>query len=311
MDKRFDILVAGEINPDLILTGDVIPEFGQKEKIVDAAILTIGSSSVIFACGAARLGLRVGFVGVCGSDLFGHFMLEEMTRHGIDVSSVRVDSTQPTGLSVILNRGGERSILTYPGSISALKAAEVTEDMLCQSRHLHVASYFLQTALQPGLPDLFKRARNLRLSTSLDPNWDPAGIWTDFNELLCLVDVFLPNENEALALTAEETVIQALIALGRFGGTIAIKRGRLGGVAYQGAQTASVEALPMQVVDTVGAGDAFDAGFVFGWLKGWTLAKSLQLGVVCGSLSTRAVGGTAAQPDLIEAMTYLAEGSTR
>jgi sugar/nucleoside kinase (ribokinase family) len=306
MDKRFDILVAGEINPDLILSGDVTPEFGQKEKIVDAATLTIGSSSVIFACGAARLGLRVGFVGVCGADLLGHFMLNEMTQHGIDVSSVRVDATQPTGLSVILIRPGERSILTYPGTIKALSAAEVTDDMLCQSRHLHVASYFLQTSLQPGLPDLFKRARNLGLTTSLDPNWDPADAWTNFDQLLGLVDVFLPNEKEALALTTEATLDHALINLGHFAGTIAIKRGSLGAVAYQGAQTASAEALPVQVVDTVGAGDSFDAGFLYGWLNSWTLEKSLRLGVACGSLSTQVAGGTAAQPDLTEAMVYLA-----
>ncbi|OGN94648.1 MAG: carbohydrate kinase [Chloroflexi bacterium RBG_13_50_21] len=305
MDKQFDILVAGEINPDLILSGDVTPEFGQKEKIIDSAALTIGSSSVIFACGATRLGLRVGFVGVCGADLFGHFMLDEMTHHGIDISFVRVDSARPTGLSVILDRSGDRSILTYPGTISSLKANEVTDEMLSQSRHLHVSSYFLQTALQPGLPDLFERARNLGLTISLDPNWDPTGEWANFDQLLPRVDVFFPNENEALALTTEATSAQALAALGRMAGTVAIKRGSLGAVAYQRTQTAIVEALPVQVVDTVGAGDSFDAGFLCGWLNGWSLAKSLRMGVVCGSLSTRAAGGTAAQPDLIEAMPYL------
>ncbi len=305
MDKRFDILVAGEINPDLILTGDVTPEFGQKEKIVASASLTIGSSSVIFACGAARLGLRVGFTGVCGADLFGHFMLDEMTRSGIDISSVKVDSTQPTGLSVILNRRSDRSILTYPGTIGALSADEVTDDMLSKSQHLHIASYFLQTSLQPGLADLFKRGRDLGLSTSLDPNWDPSSRWTNFDTLLPLVDVFLPNENEALALSAEATVIQALNTLSRQAGTIAIKRGSLGAMACRGGQTASAETLQVQVVDSIGAGDSFDAGFLYGWLKGWNLEKSLQLGVVCGSLSTQAAGGTAAQPNLAEAMAYL------
>ena len=122
---------------------------------------------------------------------------------------------------------------------------------------------------------------------------------------LPLVDVFLPNENEAIALSAEATVNQALNTLGRHVGTIAIKRGSLGAMAYRGGQTAAAEALQVQVVDTIGAGDSFDAGFLYGWLKGWNLEKSLQMGVVCGSLSTRAAGGTAAQPDLAEAMAYL------
>ena len=78
----FDILVAGEINPDLILAGDVEPFFGQVEKLVDPAALTIGSSSVIFACGA-RLGLKVVFIGKRGDDVFGRFMLEEMQEHGV------------------------------------------------------------------------------------------------------------------------------------------------------------------------------------------------------------------------------------
>ena len=86
----FDILVAGEINPDLILAGDVSPAFNQTEKLVDAAALTIGSSSAIFACGAARLGLQVAFIGVCGQDIFGRFMLDEMQKDGVDVSNVIV-----------------------------------------------------------------------------------------------------------------------------------------------------------------------------------------------------------------------------
>src|SRR5690349_16504837 len=97
-DTRFDILVAGEINPDLILSGNVIPEFGQVERLVDAASLTIGSSSAIFACGAARLGLKVAFIGVCGDDVFGHFMLDEMSRRAVDVSNVIVRSDGQTGL---------------------------------------------------------------------------------------------------------------------------------------------------------------------------------------------------------------------
>src|SRR5690349_18157432 len=171
--KPYDILVAGEINPDLILTGDVAPEFGQVEKLIDSATLTVGSSSAIFACGAARLGLRVAFIGACGDDLFGRFMLEEMQKHGVDIDHV-VHTEGHTGLSVILNRGVDRAILTYPGLIAALRASDISDSLLQKARHLHVASYFLQTALQPDLPHLFHRARALGLTTSLDTNYDPS-----------------------------------------------------------------------------------------------------------------------------------------
>src|SRR5512143_3673383 len=100
MHRSFDILIPGEINADLILSGDVLPEFGQVEKLVDGAQLEIGSSSAIFACGATRLGLRVAFAGVCADDLFGCFMLEQMNRAGIDVANVIIRPEGQTGLSV-------------------------------------------------------------------------------------------------------------------------------------------------------------------------------------------------------------------
>jgi sugar/nucleoside kinase (ribokinase family) len=302
---KFDILVAGEINPDLILSGDVVPAFGQVEKLVDSAALTVGSSSVIFACGAARLGLKVAFVGVCGADIFGRFMLDEMSKRGVDVSAVRVDPDRQTGLTVILNKGNDRAMLTHTGTIADLRADAVTDDLLRQSRHLHIASYFLQTALQPDLPDLFRRARTLGLTTSLDTNWDPSGRWIGVLELLSLADIFLPNENEAIAISQARTDGQALKRLAQHTGTVAMKRGAQGALACRGEETASVCALSGNVVDTVGAGDTFDAGFVYGFLNGWSLEKALWLAAVCGSLSTRAAGGTAAQPTIEEAMQHV------
>jgi sugar/nucleoside kinase (ribokinase family) len=306
----FDILVAGEINPDLILSGNVTPEFGQVEKLVDSADLTVGSSSAIFACAAARLGLKVAFVGVCGVDIFGRFMLDELSRRGVDISGVIVDSASQTGLSVILIRSssggpGERAILTHLGAINQLKAKQVTQAMLQKARHLHIASYFLQTALKPDLPDLFQCAHALGLTTSLDPNWDPSGTWSGLDELLGDVDVFLPNANEAIALSGASAIAAALHFLGQKSQTVAIKCGRDGALGCRGGETARVSALPVQVVDTVGAGDTFDAGFLYGWLNGWSLARALALAAACGSLSTRASGGTSAQPTLDEATIYV------
>ena len=119
---EFDLLVIGEINPDLILQGkDVTPAFGQAEKLVDNAALTIGSSSVIFACGAARLGLKVVFVGIVGDDVFGHFMLREMQTRGIDTNHCIISKQETTGFSVILSQPNDRAILTHAGSIASLR----------------------------------------------------------------------------------------------------------------------------------------------------------------------------------------------
>ncbi len=302
----FDVLVAGEINPDLILSDPALAVgFGQQETLVERAALTVGASSAIFACGAARLGLRVGFVGVVGDDLFGRFMLDALHARGVDVSPVVVDPALKTGFSVILSRGADRAIITYPGAMAALRAGQVTDDLLASARHLHVASYFLQTSLQPGLPDLLRRARRLGLTTSLDTNWDPAGQWQGFDALLRLVDVFLPNQNEALAISGAPTVEVALEQLGTWCETVAMKLGADGGIARRGSEIARAPAVPVAVVDTVGAGDTFDAGFLYGTLNGWGLEGSLRLACACGSLSTRAAGGVDGQPSLEEAQSVM------
>jgi sugar/nucleoside kinase (ribokinase family) len=305
MDPMFDILVAGEINPDLILTGDVSPEFGQVEKLVDSAVLTIGSSSVIFACGAARLGLRVAFIGVCGDDIFGRFMLDEMQKRGVDVSKVSFRSDGQTGLSIILNRGTDRAILTHTGLIAALRTSDISDALLQNTRHLHVASYFLQTNLQPDLPGLFRRARAFGLTTSLDTNYDPSESWAGFDELLSVTNVFLPNEKELLSLSREATLDLAIDKLESNVETLAIKLGAEGALGVCGGEKIRVVSIPVNVVDTVGAGDSFDAGFLYGYLNGWTLEKSLRLGCICGGLSTQRAGGTEGQPVLEEALAYL------
>lgn len=303
--RPFDLIIPGEINPDLLLSGDVEPQFGQVEKRVDSAHLTVGSSSVITACGAARLGLKVAFLGVCGDDLFGRFLLEEMGRRDVDTSAVLIDPHQPTGLTVILNKGHDRAMLTFPGAIAALRADQVSDDLLRRARHLHVASYFLQDALRPGLPDLFRRARALGLTTSLDTNWDPAERWEGVLDLLPLVDIFLPNAAEACALSGETDVTRAARRLAALTGTVAVKLGAEGALGMHGEQVVHVPSILVDVVDTVGAGDTFDSGFLYGFLHGWPLEKSLRLAAASGALSTRAAGGTAAQPTLDEVFSRL------
>jgi sugar/nucleoside kinase (ribokinase family) len=301
--KTFDILIAGEINPDLILSDpNLEPRFGQVETLVENASLTIGSSSVIMACGSARLGLKVAFIGVVGRDLFGDFMLQAMQDRGIDISAITRDPVYHTGITVILSRVSDRAILTYPGCMSALKADQISDELLQRARHFHVSSYFLLTSLQAGLPSLYRRARCLGLTTSLDTNWDPSENWTGVKELLPLIDIFLPNQNEALSLTGAIDLEQAVEQLRKTVSCVAVKLGSQGGLVQKGHENTRLPALPVEVKDTVGAGDSFDAGFLYGFLNNWDLQHCLALAIACGSLSTQLPGGTAAQPDLVEAL---------
>ncbi len=301
---KFDVLVAGEINPDLILSGDVVPEFNQVEKLIDNATLAIGSSSAIFACGAARLGLKVAFIGVCGDDVFGRFMLDEMSKRNVDIENVIVSQSESTGLSLILNQSSDRAILTHPGLIAELQASDISDALLRDSKHLHVASYFLQTKLQPDLPDLFRRASTLGLSTSLDTNYDPSEKWIGFDELLPATNVFLPNEKEALSLSGASNVDEAASRLGSKVEALAIKLGVKGALGVCDGARVRVASIPANVIDTVGAGDSFDAGFIYGYLNQWGLEKSLRLACVCGALSTQQAGGTNGQPTLEQALMF-------
>jgi len=303
--KAIDVMVIGELNADLILTGEVTPAFGQAEKLVDDATLTLGSSSAIFACGAARWGLRVAFIGKVGNDEFGRFMVAQLENQGIDTSGIVVDERVKTGLSVILSRGADRAILTHLGSIAALRYEEIDVSLLAQARHLHLGSYFLLDALRPDIPRLFDLAHTYGLTISLDTNYDPSEQWNGgLAEPLARTDIFLPNAAELRAISGYGEIEQGLDFMVNHGLLVAVKLGSDGAVARRGAETVRSESLAVAVVDTTGAGDSFDVGFVYGYLAGWDLGQALRLGCVCGSLSTRAAGGTAAQPTLAEALKY-------
>jgi sugar/nucleoside kinase (ribokinase family) len=298
-----DLLVLGDVNPDLVLRGDVSPAFGQAERLVEEASLVVGGSGSIMACAAARLGLRVAVAGVVGDDMFGRFMREALDERGVDTRGLLVDADSPTGLSVILAREDDRAILTATGTIGNLRAEAIDPELLRSARHVHVASYYLQRGLQPDLPALFDQVHAAGATTSVDPNWDPAGSWdTGLLALLERTDAFFPNSTEARSITGVDDVDVAAEALAAHGATVAIKFGQGGGLATDGRQVERSESVPIRVVDTTGAGDAFDAGFLAGRLAGWPLGRCLRLAVACGSLSTRAAGGTRAQPTMEEAL---------
>lgn len=290
-----DVLVIGEANPDLLLTGDVVPEFGQVEKLVDSADLVLGGSAAIVACGLARLGVPTALAAVVGADRFGDFVRDELDAAGVDTRWVVTDPDAATGLTVVLS-AVDRAILTFSGTIGTTGPSVVDDDLLTRVRHVHSASYFLQPLLAPHLHGFLKRARDAGASTSVDTNWDPAGQWTGVTALLEHTSVLLPNAAELLALTGQFDVDSAASQVVSAGCQVALKNGADGGIFWDrsGART-STAAPATSVVDTTGAGDSFDAGFISAMLDGLAGPLCLERAVWCGSLSTRSVGGTASQ----------------
>jgi sugar/nucleoside kinase (ribokinase family) len=299
-----DLLVLGDAKPDLIVSADRLPEFGEGERLVQGSVLTLGGSGGIAACGAAALGLRVAFVGVVGDDAFGRFVVESLGSHGVDTTGVVVDTELTTGLSIVVKRDEENeAVMTDVGTVSALHESHVDRSVLSSSRHVHVASLYLQEALRSGIRELFEEAHHSSASTSVDPNRDPTGNWDGgLFDLMSETDILFANSVEIRAITGVDDVDVAAQALAERGAVVAVKFGQGGGLAMWGDQVVRLEAIPIDVVDTTGGGATFAAGFIAGRLRGWSLERCLSLAVACASLSTRALGGTAAQPTMDEAV---------
>lgn len=297
------VLVVGEINPDLILQGyHAFPTAG-KEVLVDDFVTTLGSASAICAMGLARLGDTVSFVGKVGADPWGAFCVDTLAAAGIDVSHVIRDPALKTGVTVSITSPRDRALVSFIGAIGALRADDVPDGALAGARHVHVSSYFLQERLRPGVRSLFERARAAGLTTSLDPGFDPSERWgTDLRETLAAVDLFFPNEVELRGITGAEAVPDALRRLAGGRTRTVAKLGAQGGATLaDDGRVLQAPALAIDAVDTTGAGDSFDAGFLHAWLAGRPLEECLRWGVACGSLSTRGLGGTARQPTAEEA----------
>ncbi|MFB6719510.1 carbohydrate kinase family protein [Kribbella sp. NPDC056345] len=296
----YDLLVIGDANPDVVVGPVDQPIlFGQRERLVPHGALLLGGSAAIMACGAARLGLRVAFVGRVGADAAGDFVRTALAGRGVDVSAMIVDPSLPTALTTVLTSGDDRAMITSPGCLPATTANDVPTALLRSVRHVHASSFYLMPELAAGLAGLFKEAKAAKATTSLDPNDDPSERWDRMvlDPVLRVTDYFLPNASEAQQLTGHPSTREAAGILARRGPLVVVKDGASGALAHDGAKVLKAPALQVPFVDAVGAGDSFDAGFVTARLNGFGRERALTIAAACGSLSTRAAGGTAAQAD--------------
>jgi sugar/nucleoside kinase (ribokinase family) len=300
------VVVAGEMNVDLILTGiDGLPAFGT-EQLARGASQVPGSSSMICALGLARLGDTVRFIGRAGDDERGRYCAAALRDAGVDTRGVIIDPAHETGLTVALSGASDRALVTFPGAIAELSGADIPDSALHGAAHLHVSSYYLQERLQRDLGALFARAHAAGLTVSLDPGFDPRATWDGgLRALLPSVDVFLPNAVEACALAGTNDVEGALRVLSGLGTRVVVKHGREGCLALDGGRIVRVPSFVVDAVDTTGAGDNFNAGFLHAWLRGESLVASMRWGAACGALSTRALGGTNAQASDNEVRAWL------
>lgn len=309
---QFDLLVLAELNPDVVVLDRTLDvRFGQVEQVVDSALLTLGSSGAITAAAAAARGLQVALCAVVGDDAAGAFAVDRLCAAGVDTSALITVPGAATGMTVVLGRaGGDRALLTFPGTMAELTADAVPEDLLARARHVHVSSFYLQTALRPGLPGLLTAVRARGGTVSLDPGWDPAEDWLSLLSLLGHVDFLLPNAAELaqLARVAERDsrdVAGHAAAIAAFGPAVVAKLGADGGMYADGDgvwRCAGDRIADDEIIDTTGAGDNFDAGFLVAMLGGSTPQSALAQAVVAGAISLRGRGGTGRMATSAEAM---------
>jgi sugar/nucleoside kinase (ribokinase family) len=302
---------VGEINVDLVLQGYQSFPLPGKEVLVDDFSLVLGSASAICAMGLARLGTPVAFLGKVGDDLWGRFCLDAMNGRGIDTSRVIVDKTLRTGLTVAITSSRDRALVSYLGSISALTAEDVPEDAFHGFEHVHIGAYYLQDGLRPGVCEVFKAAHRLGLTTSLDPGFDPRQAWDGgLRDTLQETDILFPNDVELGGLSARLDPEEGLRALQTERTRVVAKMGLEGAMTLHEGKILRVPAFKVEAIDTTGAGDSFNAGFLHAWLQGEPMPSCLQWGAACGALSTRGLGGTALQPTREEAHAFMREAGS-
>lgn len=294
--KEFDVLVVGELNVDLILDKiQGFPEVG-KEIISNEFNMTLGSSSAIFASNLSSLGNKVAFLGKIGNDSFSELITSSLKNKKVDTNFIINSDKYKTGLTVVMNYGMDRANVTFPGAMEHLSEQEISDEVLSQAKHLHLSSIFLQTGLLKDATKLFSRAKKLGLTTSMDPQWDPTEKWDlNLSELLPHLDIFLPNTKEFMFMTNTPDIKSGLDKVKAYAKNIIIKDGENGAHLWNTKEMITKPAfLNENVVDCIGAGDSFDAGFISEFLKGKDLKRCLEVGNITGSINTTASGGTGA-----------------
>ena len=296
--KRFDFTLVGDTNLDILMYG--LPEQlpCERELLASDMAIRVGGSGAITAHNLAALRNRVGFITTVPGDEFGRSCHSELLSAGVDLSRCAQLPETRTGVTVHLQHTAQRHMFTYAGATFKLNFDHLDIGYLSDSRHFHMSSYYLQRALTPRIPELFAKLKSANLSISLDPNDDPAQTWDNgILESLQFVDILMPNEREACRMAGEHDLDQAISALRKRVPLLVIKRGANGATAYDSTGETHAPARSVKIVDAVGAGDSFNAGFLHAWIRGWDLQRALAFGNLTGALSTSMSGGTAAFRD--------------
>ncbi len=296
----FHIVSIADLCIDVLVNAQVKPEYGQVEKLVDDYSMDLGGSIGIFASQIAKLGGKISLVGSLGDDLQGKIVLQTLKDSGVNTDKIQISANEKTPLGLNLSCLGDRAMLTYLGTLNLIDASVFEENIFEEATHVHIGGYFLLNKLISAWPEQIKKLKQSGKTISLDTNWDPDQEWKTITDILPHVDVFLPNESEALSITGQDDISKAGSILATYCPLVVIKCGEKGAIVFTDIEVVEYP-IPvrflenLQILDTTGAGDNFDAGFLFNRLQNEKLSTCIELAFECAISSLKALGGVKMQ----------------
>jgi sugar/nucleoside kinase (ribokinase family) len=285
-DPAAPIAIVGNLNVDQIVATVTRFPAWDEELIVDSSHLELAGTAGYLALGARGLGMSPFVVSTAGDDEYGAFMRREMAAAGIDDAGLETVPGMGSCLGIIfVGDRGQRGILTVLGAHERMDVAvaEHHDARVAACAEVILCGNFLLPRFTPAMvADYARRLRERGQVVVFDPSWDPGG-WqpqtrAETLALLAHVDLFLPNEEELLHL-ADAATLEAAMAVIRAHAPatqLVVKRGADGAVAAIGDDVIAVPALPIEAVNTIGAGDMFDIAYLYARRRGWDTRRGLE-----------------------------------
>ncbi len=296
--KKNDIYICGDVNIDIMIPDTFnLPEKGQ-ELVINNIFSFIGGGAALTSLGLAKLGANVDFEGVIADDMYGNYIISELRRAGVNTEHLHFSNENRTGISLSFTDKSDRCFVTYRGTNSEVDLKSISMSNVENARFIHLTGY---SGKERHLEyyDLLKEIKKHGTKVSFDLGWDDSGEWYEgIEELFPYIDILFMNETELKHYSRKESVEEGMKKFGRPGLTVVIKCGAKGSKALRDGKIYSCDGLKVDAKDTTGAGDSFNAGVLYGELKGAGIEKALMYGNICGALSTTQFGGNTSFPDI-------------
>ena len=311
--NNVNIVVLGQFNADIIVKPvDRFPRLGTLDK-VDLIDLQCGGCGLNTAIGLSKLGLNVGVAGKVGKDAFGDFVLKQLKGRCVNIQAMKTSSNISTSsIIVLIAQTGERTFLYRPGANEETCFSDIDLDLFVNARILHIGGIMKMYKLDPAC--VLNQAQKKGMLTSVDTDWDDSKGWLDWiKPSLPYIDIFMPSIEEARMISQKESPQEIAEFFLPFGLKVfVLKMGKDGCYVRTSNTELSIPSYKNIVaVDTTGAGDAFAAGFLTGYFKGWTLEKSAKLANACGAMCVTALGAINGIKNLEETMAFIESNRSR